>query len=501
MTKNKNFRRVSKSLENHESSDSNFLLSSSHAFSLDQKVDENSANLNGNPPFAYKDESTTRRLSGSDDDVKQGAIDNFKFTKGFQKELINVRASKSELASPAAGSSAANSASSLCALEANLSEHLSGEDGGQSTNLEQTNSQQQPGSQLAAHQQWHEKPRSLSASSGEAFYYQQQQHLAKTDTHSPENSTFIACHHYAANQPHSVGQAPYCCCYNSLYHANHATDYSRSNSGSSSHNSISVSQLSISTSTAAISSLGSMLSSTPNAPAAQQPNAQLTTTTQVTLVATTTSNSINQQQQQQQITTSIISSSSTTTEGQRSRSATGCLFTGEQTVDPATVQQPSPQTTPPPGQTQPQRSSPPVGKRSTARGDPEPAVEEPEQSALRHAKSQKQSRRPSNNRLANESTPESNRSMRSRNLLLAHQLHKSISTPTLVVHEEPSPSQSSERSSALSRIKSKFTGNSSNSNISAIKAGTSLFSTVRDKLLQHEYVCDFFGIPSDVLFV
>lgn len=91
--------------------------------------------------------------------------------------------------------------------------------------------------------------------------------------------------------------------------------------------------------------------------------------------------------------------------------------------------------------------------------------------------------------------------MRSRNLLLAHQLHKSISTPTLVVHEEPSPNQTSERSSALSRIKNKFTGNSSNSNISGIKTGTSLFSTVRDKLLQHEYVFFGFLFASDALFV
>ena len=174
------------------------------------------------------------------------------------------------------------------------------------------------------------------------------------------------------------------------------------------------------------------------------------------------------------------------------------MFAGEQaaeqTVEAAAAQQP---TTTPPLTQQAQSSSPPVA------GQPVQSADEPEYSVLRHVKSQKQSRRPSNNRTANESTPESSRSMRSRNLLLAHQLHKSISTPTLVVHEEPSPNQTNERSSALSRIKNKFTGNSSNSNISAIKTGTSLFSTVRDKLLQHEYVFwdHFFSSASDVLFV
>lgn len=215
------------------------------------------------------------------------------------------------------------------------------------------------------------------------------------------------------------------------------------------------------------------------------------TTTQVTLVQ---SSSINQQQK---ITTSIISTStsqSTTTtskpyteEQQRSRSSTGCLLTKEDdsTKDPNT-QSPIIQGT----QTltkqslnqisSPRTSSPAIVKQTVS-------LTKSDQNSPINSKSQKQSRRPSNNRLTNETTikPETqnNRSMRNRNLILQHQLHKSISTPTLIVHEEQTPNQPNERSSALSKIKNKFTGNSSNSNISALKAGTTnLFFTVRDKL-------------------
>ena len=457
-------------------------------YSLDQKIDQNSShqNSNNNPQFTYKDRPETEpRLSESEGDESLNSGANLKNSSLIEQNQLKEKLKKktsSNLPSPTA-SSADNS--SLCALETNLAE-----DKEQQFKNELKN-------QLTTNQQWHEKPRSLSASSGEAFYYnQQQQHLTNVDLHSTaEAKTSSVYHHYSNNKTNSANQSPCCCCYNNKLYNTNTNIYSRSNSGSSSHDSISVSQLSVSTSTAAISSTGSILSTTPNNQNTQQQitNTQLTTTTQVTLVSTTASSSINQQNQSIiSFPTSIQQSTATAIEQheqQRSRSSAGSLFSigSEQIVLVAAARQStSPRTSPPVLLTAKQIISLTKSEQNTTIPP-----------SLRQVKSQKQkSRRPTNNRLlTNESaTPETqqpnNRSMRSRNLILQHQLHKSISTPTLIVHEEQTANQTNDvRTSALSKIKNKFTGNSSNSNISALKAGTSsLFSTVRDKLLQHEYV-------------
>ena len=445
------------------------------SFSLDQKQNSDLQSTykpqEEQPTIQSTEASETQHLSESDGE-EAGEIE-----KKNSSKFKNETTASSIIQSPV--SSIGNSASSLCALETNLSDNSSEPDRNQlttaSTNPQLTN-------QLTIYQQWHEKPRSLSDSSSEAFCYQQHLHHAKLEPHSTTENT---SYHYSQTKSSSANQSPCCYCYNNLYKTTSNT--CSSNSGSSSHDSISVSQLSISTSTAAISSLGSVLSSTtPNINSNNQ-GIQTTvgqqsnniTTTHATLVSTTSSFN----QQQAKITTSTVVSSSHSKsehEEQRSRSATGCLFITGGDEQQTTSQSPK--------KSDQSRSSPHVVKQAVGL-----TKSDQESTALRHAKSQTQSSRRPTNRLANESTPEataqSNRSMRSRNLLLQHQLHKSLSTPTLIVHEEQIANQSSERSSALSKIKNKITGNSSNSNISAIKAGTtSLFSTVRDKLLQHEYV-------------
>lgn len=383
------------------------------------------------------------------------------------KHFHHKNYSSFNLPSPFA-SAASSASSSLCGLEENL------------TN--ENDNKKQFKNQLTTNQQWHEKPRSLSASSGEAFY--KQQHICEQHLKDQTDKENISSNYHYTQKLQSANHSPCTCCYKTQSNIS----YSISNSGSSSHDSISVSQLSVSTSTAAISSIGSVLSTTPNY---QNNNQSVSQNSQL----------INQQK----ITTSIISSTTQSTiisksqsGEQRSRSATGLYTIADDLKNSSSLSSDSQQKQKILQQKQQQQLQPlqtqaELDKQQQSTQSISPPVVKSvglirsDQITIRHAKSQKQSKRLSNNRLTNETAAtteiQNQRSMRNRNLILQHQLHKSISTPTLIVCEEQTQNQPNERSSALSKIKNKLSGNSSNSNISALKVGTAnLFSTVRDKL-------------------